>query len=83
MAASPDGVKRRQSSSFGRLQYVVVDLPKPPRPAFGEDETIRSHLANSRSVLIRGPPLEGPNHFTNEEIEAYKGSLAQQVEWQG
>jgi hypothetical protein len=47
------------------------------------DETIRAHLSDSRCVIVKGQTLEGPDSFTEEEIEAYKGSLAQQVEWQG
>jgi hypothetical protein len=83
MAASPDGVPHCNMDTSGRAQYIIVDLPTPPLPSYCKDELIRSHLADNRSVLIRGQTLEGPTTFTHEDVEAYKGSLAQSVEWQG
>ncbi len=83
MAISPDGVPQDLTGSSSRTQYIVVDLPKPPLPSFSKDDLIRTYLGNNRSVIIRGQVLEGPTSFTHEDIEAYKGSLSQDVEWQG
>ena len=83
MAASPDGSKHVHAGFSSRTQYIVVDLPKPPLPSYSNDDLIRKHLADNRSVIVRGQALEGPTSFTHEEIEAYKGSLSQAVEWQG
>jgi len=83
MAASPDGSTHDDTGSSSGTPYIVVDFPKPPLPSYSEDNLIRMHLANNHSVLIRGQALEGPTSFTHEDIEAYKGSLSQVVEWQG
>ena len=83
MAASPDGSTQDDTGSSSRTPYVVVYLPDPPLPSYSKDNLIRMHLANNRNVIIRGQALEGPTSFTHEDIEAYKGSLSQAVEWQG
>jgi hypothetical protein len=83
MAAARDGSTQNDTGSSSTTPYVVVYLPKPPLPSYSKDNLIRMHLANNRSVIIRGQVLEGPTGFTHEDIEAYKGSLSQVVEWQG
>jgi hypothetical protein len=82
MSACPDG-SRSHTNAIGRLSYIVVHLPQPPKAAYSQDDIIRSHLGNGRCVLVRGQALNGPQSFTTEEVEAYKGSIAQTVEWQG
>jgi hypothetical protein len=83
MAAAQDGTPSDGDVAEKGSPFVMVDLPKPPLPAYGKDDLIRSYLANNRCVLVRGQTLEGPTAFTGDEIQAYKGSLAQSVEWQG
>lgn len=82
MAAAPDGVPVGPPTE-SRMQYVVIDMPRPPQPAYSQDDVIRHHLSNNRSLIIKGQNLEGPETFTEADIEAHKGSLAQHVEWQG
>jgi hypothetical protein len=83
MAKSPSGIPNRHTLLFERDHYIVIDLQKPQSHAYDQDNLIRSHLGNGRSVFIKGQRLEGPSVFTCEEIEAYKGSVAQSVQFQG
>ena len=82
MAACPDGATGN-GNGLNRLQYIVLHSPQPPDPVYSQDDIIRSHLGNHRCVLIKGQALDGPESFTGEEVERFKGSLAQPVEWQG
>jgi hypothetical protein len=83
MATWKDGIPQDDLNGYRRNEYIVIELPKPPLPSYSLDHLIRSHLGNNRCILVRGQTLEGPSSFSLEEIQAYKGSLAQKVEWQG
>jgi hypothetical protein len=80
MAAAPDG---RGKDGFRMGQYVMIHLPQPPTPSHYEDESVRRHLSNNHSLIIKGCQLDGPTSLDLEVIKAHKGSLDQHVDWHG
>jgi hypothetical protein len=63
--------------------FTVLPERDPSQPLHSLDNTVRLHLANNRCVILQGQHLDGPAIFCKDEIEAAKGSLMQQCEWQG
>lgn len=84
MASAPDGCRAPDPYSATRNRYVVLKSPKLSLPAHSQDDMIRYHLGNGRTVIMKGnSKMEGPRKFDHEEIGAYVGSLSHIVQWQG
>lgn len=79
LAESRDG---RNADSADINPFVVIPERKPSAPRHSQDDLIRVHLANQRTVIVRAH-LDGPQLFSKDEIEAAKGPLNQSVQWHG
>jgi hypothetical protein len=79
LAESQDG---RSWNSNSVNPFAFIPETEPSTPLHLQDDMIREHLGNQRTVIVRAH-LDGPGSFSKEEIGAVKGPLNQKVEWHG
>jgi hypothetical protein len=62
--------------------FVIIPERDPLMPSFAQDKLIRKSLANQKCVIVK-TRLEGPEHFSEQDIGAEMGPLGQICQWHG